>query len=204
MAVCVAVALLLAALQNQRRLPNDTLLGILAHSALAVGLIVISFMQTLRVDLNSLLFGDILSVTRGDLYWVFGGGVPALVVLAFIWRPMLALTVHEDLARVEGVPVNAVRVAFVLLFAFIIAVAMKMVGVLLITSLLIIPAATARRFARNPEQMAVLAAVTGCVAVIGGLYASLRWDTPAGPSMVVAAAVLFVASQVLPGARRAL
>jgi zinc transport system permease protein len=117
-----------------------------------------------------------------------------LATLAALWRPMLALTIHEELARVEGVAVDRVRFAFVLLLAIVIAAAMKIVGALLITALMIIPAAAARNFARTPEQMATLAAGIGVIAVIGGLMASLTWDTPSGPSVVVAAVLLFAAS----------
>jgi zinc transport system permease protein len=88
-----------------------------------------------------------------------------------------------------------------LLMALVIAIAMKIVGILLITSLLIIPAATARRFASSPEIMAVYASLIGAVAVAGGLFGSLHWDTPSGPSIVVAALVLFVLS-LLPVGRR--
>ncbi len=189
--VCLALAVALVALQQQRRLANDTLLGILSHSTLSLGLIVLAFMETLQLDLMSYLFGDILAVSNGDLYWIFGTTVVALAVLVAIWRPLLAITVHEELAQVEGVPVVRVRLALMLLIALVIAVAMKVVGILLITSLLIIPAATARGFARSPEQMAVLAALIGCIAVGGGLFASLEWDLPAGPAIVVTAALLF-------------
>ncbi len=189
---CVALALLLATLQGRGRLATDTLLGIMAHAALSVGLVVMSLMEGLRVDLLGYLFGDILSITRSDLYWVYGGGAGALGALAWIWRPLLALTVQEELARAEGVPVAAVRLGFMLIIALVVAITMKIIGILLITSLLIIPAATARRFARTPERMAVLASGIGAVAVVGGLFASLRWDTPTGPSIVVAATILFV------------
>lgn len=189
--VCMALAVLLVLLQRQQRLASDTLLGILSHSALSLGLIVLALMETVRLDLVGYLFGDILAVTRVDIYWIYGGGLVALAVLARIWRPLLAITVHEELARVEGVPVLPVRLAFMLLIALVIAVAMKVAGILLITSLLIIPAATARPFARTPEQMALLASLIGCLAVGGGLFASLQWDLPAGPAVVVAAGLLF-------------
>ncbi|MFP6891515.1 MAG: iron chelate uptake ABC transporter family permease subunit [Nitrospinota bacterium] len=194
LAACVGLALFLVLLQGQKRLSPDTLLGILAHTALSLGLVAIGFLDTLRVDLLGYLLGDILSVTLSDIAWIYGGGIIALGVLALIWRPLLALTVHEELARAEGVSVRAVRIAFMLLIAFVIATAMKIIGILLITSLLIIPAAAARRFARTPEQMAVFAALAGALAVLGGLMASLRWDTPSGPSVVVAAAALFALS----------
>ena len=156
-------------------------------------------METVRVDLVSYLFGDILSINIADLCWIWGGNLLALGALAWLWRPLLAATVHEELARVEGVPVFPVRLAFMLLIAVVIAVAMKVVGILLITSLLIIPAAAARRFARSPEGMAVLASAFGCAAIGLGLWASLRWDTPAGPSVVVAATGLFLFGLALPG-----
>jgi zinc transport system permease protein len=196
--VCVVLALLLVALQQQRQLASDTLLGIMSHGALSLGLVVLSLIETVRVDLMSYLFGDILAVTAGDIAWIWGGGALALLALAVLWRPLLAMTVHEELARVEGVNVAATRLLFMLLVALTIAVAMKLVGILLITSLLILPAAAARRFARSPEQMALLAALAGAAAVSLGLLASLRWDTPTGPSIVVAASALFALSAIAP------
>ena len=193
----VLLALSLVLLQRQRALAVDTLLGILAHSSLSLGLVALAFFETVRIDLTSYLFGDILAISVHDLYWIWGGAGLALVALSRLWRSLLAVTVHQELAQVEGVPVFAVHLGFMLLIAIVIAVAMKVVGVLLITSLLIIPAAAARRFARSPESMAALASVLGCVAVGGGLWASLRWDTPAGPSVVVAAALLFVLAQLV-------
>ena len=193
----VVLAVLLVLLQRQRRLSTDTLLGILSHAALSLGLVSISLMEWLRVDLLGYLFGDILAVTPADILWIYGGGVAALAYLAVIWRSLIAMTVHEELAEAEGVPVLPARLAFMLLIALIIAVSIKVVGVLLITSLLIIPAATARRFARSPEAMAAIASLVGALAVVGGLAASLKWDTPSGPSIVVAATVLFATSLVL-------
>lgn len=198
-AVTAMVALLLLGLERIAGLSSDTMLGILSHSALSIGLIAISLMGSLRIDLMAYLFGDILAVSRSDLLWIYAGGIGIIIVLALIWRPLLALTVHEDLARAEGVPSLTVRLIFMLLIAVIIAFAMKIVGILLITALLIIPAATARRRARSPEQMAVLAGLIGAGAVLGGLMMSLRLDTPSGPSIVVVAVLLFALSLLVPG-----
>lgn len=199
---CVAVALVLLALQRQQRLASDTLLGILAHTALSLGLVTLAFLETLRVDLMGFLFGDILAVGWRDVALIWAGGLVVLGALALLWRPLLAITVHEELAQVEGVPVARVRLALTLLLAVVVALAMKVVGILLITSLLIIPAAAARRFARTPEAMAALAALAGGLAVAGGLAGSLRFDTPAGPSVVVAAALLFALTGLVPRAGR--
>src|SRR5690606_16810589 len=196
----VGIAFALIGLERLRRVPTDTLLGILSHSSLSIGLVALTLMVWLRVDLLSYLFGDILAVSRADIALIWGGGALVLAVLAAIWRPLLAATVAEDIARAEGMRAEAARIVFVLLMALVIAMAMKIVGVLLITSLLIIPAATARRCAATPETMAVAAAIIGAVAVAGGLYGSLSFDTPSGPSIVVAALVLFLAS--LPLGRR--
>jgi zinc transport system permease protein len=197
-AVAGLIALLLVALQRQKALAVDTLLGIFAHGALSLGLVVFGLMAWLRLDLTAYLFGDILAVTWSEIAWIYGGGLGVLAALALIWRPLLAATVHADLAQAEGVPVVPVQAAFMLLIALIIALAIKLVGVLLITSLLIIPAATARRFARTPEQMALRASLIGAAAVVAGLLASLNWDTASGPSIVVAASVAFAASLVVP------
>ena len=198
---CVIFSLAIVALQEQRRIATDTLLGILSHTALSIGLVALSLMGSMRVDLLGYLFGDILAVTAQDLIAIYAGGALALIVLAAIWRDLLAMTVHEELARAEGVAVFRVRLVFTLLLAVVVAISMKVMGILLITSMLIIPAATARRFARTPEGMAALASAIGILAVALGLTASLRWDTPSGPSVVVAAFTLFLASLGLAAIR---
>jgi zinc transport system permease protein len=195
---CVLLAVLLVALQHKQWLASDTLLGILAHSTLSLGLVVLALSDNVRVDLMAYLFGDLLAIARSDLYWMLGGLGLVSVLLVWLWRRLLSITVHEELARVEGLPVTAIRLALMLLIAIVIAVAMKIVGVLLITSLLIIPPAAAQRHARTPEQMAMGASLLGCLAVLGGLALSWNLDTPAGPSIVVSAALLFLLAVVVP------
>ncbi|KQQ53696.1 hypothetical protein ASF84_17970 [Pseudomonas sp. Leaf127] len=195
---CLLLAILLVTLQQRQPLASDTLLGILAPSTLSLGLVVLSFMHEVRIDLMAYLFGDLLAISPTDLAWILGGSALVLALIIALWRPLLAVTVHEELARVEGLPVLTLRLTMMLLMAVVIAVAMKIVGVLLITSLLIIPAAAAQRHARSPEQMALGASVLGVVAVCAGLALSWLKDTPAGPSIVVAAAALFLLSFVLP------
>jgi len=194
LALFIAAALLV--LQQRSALASDTLLGILAHGSLAIGLVAISFRDDVRVDLLAYLFGDILAVSGRDVLWIWAGALLSLVALLSIWRPLLNLSVHAELAAVEGVKVARVKLTFMLLVALVIAVAIKLVGVLLITALLIIPAATAQRVSRGPEQMALIATLIGATAVILGLTASLLFDTPAGPSIVTAALVLFLLGQL--------
>lgn len=197
---CLLLALALLALQGRQTLATDTLLGILAPTTLALGLVTMSLLEV-RVDLMAYLFGDLLAISRDDLYWVLGGSALVLLTLVPLWRPLLAITVHEELARVEGLPVAGLRLALMLLIALVIALAMKIVGVLLITSLLIIPAAAAQRHARTPEQMAIGASLIGLLAVSAGLSLSWFQDTPAGPSIVVSAAALFLLGFALPRRR---
>jgi len=197
-ACCLGLAVLLVGLQRQRFIATDTLLGIMAHSSLSLGLVTLSFIEDARVDLMAFLFGDLLAVLPEDLYWILGGGTFVLLVIYYAWPQLIAITINEELAFVEGVPVERMRLLLMLLIALVIAVSMKIVGVLLITSLLIIPAASARRLAQTPEQMAMIAALIGCVAVVLGLFGSFYWDTPAGPSVVVAAMLQFIAVYSLP------
>jgi zinc transport system permease protein len=190
---CCAIALLLVGLERRKSLATDTLLGILAHGSLALGLVLLSFTHT-QIDLQAYLFGDLLTVTATELWWLLGGSALALAVLLTQWNALLSFTLQNELAQVEGLNVTRLRVLLMLVVAIVVAVAMKIVGVLLITSLLIIPAATSRMFARSPEQMAVGASISGCLAVLGGLAASWFWDTPTGPSIVVVAAAIFSVS----------
>ncbi|KND21306.1 membrane protein [Pannonibacter phragmitetus] len=189
--ICTLVSLLLLTLQRRGGLSSDALLGLLAHSSLALGLVCLAFMTWIRMDLMGFLFGDILSVSRLDIGIIYAGGAAVLVVLAMIWRPLFAATVNTDLAEAEGMQPQRANLIFMVLMATVIAIAMKIVGVLLITALLIIPAAAARRLSGGPEQMAVVAALVGACAVVMGLFASLHFDTPSGPSIVVAAMLLF-------------
>lgn len=172
-------------------LPSDTLLGLLSHSTLAIGLVALGFMTWIRVDLMGLLFGDILSIAMMDILVIWGGNLIVLIVLFYIWRGLFVATVSKDIAIAEGMRPEQANAIFMLLMALVIAVSIKIVGVLLITALLIIPAAAARPFARSPEQMAVIASLIGVMSVIFGLLASFNLDTPSGPSIVVVALIMF-------------
>ena len=195
--ISVVVSMLLILLQRRASLSSDALLGLLAHSTLAVGLVVLAFMTWVRVDLMGFLFGDILAITIKDIAIIWIGGLTVLVLVSFIWKPLLASTVSYEIAVAEGLRPDLANFLFMVLMAGVIAVSMKIVGVLLITALLIIPAASARRFSGNPEIMAVMASILGAASVWLGLEGSLKWDTPAGPSIVVAALAFFIIS-VLP------
>lgn len=201
-AVALLVSLALLALRRRRGLSSDAVLGLLAHSTLAIGLVVLAFMTWVRIDLMAFLFGDILAVSRTDIATIYLGGALVLLTLALLWRPLFAATVSTDLAQAEQMQPERTDLALMVLLAITVAIAMKIVGALLITAMLLIPAATARRFSSGPEQMAVLAALIGAISVVSGLFGSLQWDTPSGPSIVVAAVAIFAVS-LLPLGRLA-
>lgn len=190
--VCVLVASLLAVFSNQKRLANDTILSMLAYTTLALGLITATLIQGVRVDLLGYLYGDILAVNETDLIWIYAMVILVLAVMLKIWPKLLSLIVHEDLAQVEGVPVKTIKWIFILLLAIVFAISMKLVGILLITALLIIPASSARQLAKTPEQMAIYASLLGIISIGIGITISFYWDFPTGPAIVIAAAMLFI------------
>jgi zinc transport system permease protein len=202
LAVTLAVAGLLIALQRQKMIPLDSLLGLLAHGALAIGVIATSLVKGPSVDLMGYLFGDIFAVSQTDLIWVFGGGGVVLAALWYFWQPLLALAVHEELAAAEGINRAYVKAALVILLSLTIAVAMKIVGILLIIAFLIMPAAAARPHVTTPEVMAVAAAGIGVTGVIAGLWLSYRADIPGGASIVLVLAMLAGLSLAAGGRRR--
>jgi zinc transport system permease protein len=177
------------------------LLTVLATSALSLGLLVISLIDGVRVDLMAYLFGDLLGLGAADLPPLALGALLILAALAWQWRGLVMASVNEELAAVDGVPVARLRVLLLILLALVVTAAMKVVGVLLVTALLIIPAAAARRLSRTPEQMALIASRIGMAAVCTGLGGSLHWDIPLGPAIVVAAALCFAVSRLLPRRR---
>ena len=191
-ATCSCVALFLLFLQRDRRFSPDTLLGILAHSALSIGMIIISMMEHVRTDLMYYLIGDILAIGMGDIYTIGAVVIVSAICLFMIWRPLLSLTVHEDLAQIEGINVNGIRIAYMLLIAFLVAVALKVIGVLLITALMIIPAAAARTISNTPLQMIFYSSCGGIFSVFAGIGASSQWDVPTGPAIVLSATMLFL------------
>lgn len=193
-----AIALVLAFSQRQNKLGNDTILGIIAHGTLATGLVIASQLDDMRVDLMAFLFGDLLAVNYQDVFWVAGICILLLALLWRYWDDLLNTLVSSEIARAEGVSIHRMRMILLIMLALLVAVGMKVVGALLITAMLIIPAASARRLASTPEQMAVMASLTGLLAVVAGLMTSFLWDTPTGPGIVLCACLLFAASQLKP------
>lgn len=193
-AFCIVSAWLLIGLERQSGLPMDTLIGVVSHVALALGLVLLTALGSIRVDLMGYLFGDVLAVDGSALKLIAVTAFVTLALLIGLWRPLLALTVSEELAAVEGVPVRALHVLLMTLTALVVAIGMKIVGILLIVSLLILPAATARPLSRSPETMAALAAASGVLSVGGGLLGSYVFDLQAGPMIVLVAGALFLLS----------
>lgn len=175
----------------------DTLLGVLSHSALAVGLVAISFVPQARSDLSAYLFGDILAVGRGDLALIWAGGLAVLALLAWRWQRLLTASLNEELAMAAGIDPRTERLVLSLALAVVVALSIRVVGSLLISAMLIVPAAAARGLSRSPEGMAFGATLIAAISVVAGLTASLRLDTPAGPSIVTAAAGIFMFFQLL-------
>ena len=193
--ISAVLAILLLQLQTKTNLPNDALLGLLAHSSLAIGLVIIGFLTTIRFDVMGLLFGDILAVNQNDLLLIWGGGIFILTILKFIWS-LFASTINYDLAKAEGMEPDRYNAIFTILMAAIIAISIKIVGLLLITGMLIIPAALARNISNNPLQMVVLSTIGGLLSILIGLFSSLEFNTASGPSIITAALLLFLISLI--------
>ncbi len=200
----LVIALLMALTVNLltgRGYAMDTLLGVLAHSALAFGLVAVSFLSGIRIDLMAYLFGDILAVSRTDLAVIWGGAALVVALIAWRWSALLTATLNEDLAHASGLEPKREQLILTLSLAITVAVAIKVVGVLLIAALLIIPAAAARPLSRTPEGMALVAAGIGSVSALVGLRAAYILDTPAGPSIVCVAALIFAALSIVGSLR---
>ena len=191
--VCSAFAVLLVMLQQKRLLATDTLLGILAHAGLAIGMLTISLLDRPSFDLHGYFFGDVLTVTWPELAWICVAGAVVLPLLSVNWSSLVLMSIHDDLARAEGVKVFRMHLLLMFLMALTIAVSFRVVGILLITSMLVIPPATARQLVRSPEAMALSATLISVVAVVVGIWGSIELDTPSGPSIVVTMVLLFAA-----------
>ncbi len=201
MVVAVIAALLVGRSTRDRRFSTDTVLGMLSHGALALGIVLLSLNRT-QVDINAYLFGDILAMSWADVWFLLALAVVVLLVVRVSWRPLLMITIHPAMAHVEGVHVARTQMLLMLMIAAVIAVAIKLVGVLLITALLIMPAATARHVAASPSAMAWIAAALGVISVLGGVVGSFTIDTPTGATIVVVASFIFVVLSAMTRVRR--
>ncbi|MDB3912714.1 metal ABC transporter permease [Paracoccaceae bacterium] len=201
------VALIMAWIATQlsgRGYAMDTVLGVLAHSSLAVGLVVVSFLSGIRIDLMAYLFGDILAVSRFDIAIIWGGALLVIALIAWRWAPLLITTLNEELAYASGLNPNREKLILTLSLGVTVAVAIKVVGALLIVAMLVIPAAASRNLARTPETMVMIAGIIGAISALVGLKAAYIFDTPAGPSIVCVASVFFVTLSVIAAFKKKL
>ncbi len=199
---CSVFAVILVYLQQQKLLANDTLLGILAHSSLAIGMVAISLQGITDFDMHDYLFGDILTISKNDIYFIYAGGAAVLVALIHNWSDLVLMTIDEELAKAEGVAIMRNHIMIVMIMTLIVAISINIVGVLLITSMLIIPVATARSFAKSPESMAVIAVIFAVIGMAIGILCSAEIGTPSGPTIVTTATALFVVVLVVRLFRR--
>lgn len=189
--VCLLIALIVSRIGDESILSSDSMFGVLSHSTLSIGLVLVSLMYWVRVDILHFLFGNILAVSWVEIAIIFSGGAMVFGLLIWKWNKLVCLAVDEQIAAAENMKPQQTRYIMMVMIAAVIACAMKIVGIILAVALLIIPAAAARQFARTPEQMAALASVFGMVAVVGGLTLSIEFDTPPGPSIVVNTVAIF-------------
>jgi zinc transport system permease protein len=194
--VAILLSILLLRLGRQTVVPLDSVLGVLAHATLAIGIVFASLVRGPNVDLMAILFGDIYAVTQSDLQWIIACGIGAFAALVWIWRPLLSLSVHEDLAGAEGVPIEWTKGVFIIVLAVVVAIAIKIVGALLTIAFLIMPASAARPFSETPEQMAFFATIFATLAVAFGLFVSVSLDAPGGPSIVLVLSAMFAIAMI--------
>lgn len=201
-AVALALAGLVMAATRQKTVPTDSILGLLHHGALALGVIATALLKGPSVDLMGYLFGDVYAISTAGLFWVYGGGALVLAGLAALWTPVIRISLHEDLAAAEGVRCETVRMAFMCLLAITIAMAIQIAGILLSIAFLVVPAVAARPFAATPERMALLSAAVSIAAVLIGTGMSVSYDIPGGPAIVLIMVLIAGASLTVSSLRR--
>jgi len=192
--VAILVAFLLNYLSLNKELAPDAILALLAHSSLALGILVI---PTSQLNIMEFLFGDILAVSGTDIAMIVSVSASCCLALKVIWPDLILLTINEDLATAENVPVGTTKLIYLFCVALVFAVAIKVIGILLITSMLVIPALAARSFAKDSESMVWCSSLMATLSVFGGVGISCVWDLSTGPAIVVFCALLFLLSQLL-------
>jgi zinc transport system permease protein len=197
----IVMVMVLLALRNKGKLSFDTALGVLAHSSLALGLLTLGVAAKTADDHHEILFGDVNVLNLNSVIAIWLGAAVVLALLVYLWRDLIAISVHEDLARAEGVKVERTEFLFMVAMAMMTAFAMQVVGLLLITALTIIPAAAARRVGRSPESMAVLGALFAIIATVAGLTLWRNFGLDAGPAVVLVTTFIFILTLAIPQRR---
>ena len=194
----LAVALLIVYSLNRVNSFNsalsETTLAIISHTGLAGGIILVGLLPAQSVNLEAILFGDLLATTRADLVRLLITTVVLLLLLLHHWRSFVAVSVSREIAQAEGIQVRKVQFLMYIMIALLVAVMMKVMGVLLIAAMLVIPTTSARLFSRSPEQMVAVSALYGLGALAGGIGSSFQFDWQTGPAIVVIATLLLLAT----------
>ncbi len=190
----VLVAWVIGWITRKGEVSEDTAIGIFFPTAMALGVALISISPTYRQGLMGYLFGDILSVGRGDLWGLVLLTGTSLGVLTLLFKEFLFLGVDEEGAKAAGLPAAFLNYLLLSILAVTIVAAMKLVGIVLVSAFLVIPAATGQALASSVRAMVVLSVISALASVGAGLWLSWLWSLPSGASVVLFAAVLFFAS----------
>ena len=192
LAVVILIVFSLSQVANFNNALSETTLAIISHTGLAGGLILLGALPSNSVSLEAILFGDLLATTRSDLLMILVTTLILLVLLIRHWRPFVALSVSREIAQAEGISVRKEQFLMYMMIALLVAVLMKVMGVLLIAAMLVIPTTSARLLSQNPEQMVWFSAAFGILSLAGGITGSFQFDWQTGPSIVLSATIFLV------------
>jgi len=200
--VSLLVALAIMWLRENTDLLSDTIMALLLSSSVAVGVIILSLLKGFRGELHSYLFGEILAIGPQEVW--MAAGMFVAVGFALLWQlsSLTLLTAHEDMAQVCGVPVRRFNYLFVIVLTFAVALTIRLLGIILVTALIVIPAAAARSVCRNLRQQIVCSLGFGLIGSLGGTLLSYQLDVPCGPAIVLTCVVLFLGSLVVARVRK--
>ncbi len=194
MSVLLIILLVMVIMQlSQRRLHvsagvlSESVLAILSYTGLSAGILILGVSGRSNVSLEAILFGDLLATSMQDLMFI---GITVLILLGLLWKhwhSFVAVTVSPEIAQAEGISVQKTQLLLYLMIALLVAVMMKIMGVLLIGAMLVIPVNAARVFSRGPEQMVLISLGFGLISLFSGMFFSWQFDLQTGPAVVVVA-----------------
>ena len=190
-AVAILISLLIAFLSEKTTLSHDTIIGIAFSGAIATGMLIIGRLKGYRADIFTFLFGDILAITKTDILLIFVISIFTITILLAFLKPFLQITFNRDLAKVEGINVRFFEYLLFFIIAIVVTVSLKIIGIILVTSLLIVPAAAAKNIASSLKQLFSLSCIFGVVSGIIGLTGSVYLNTASGPTIVLVSIVIF-------------
>lgn len=192
----LVIGMLIVRVRRSSQLSVDTIIGVAFSTAVALGIVLVSARRGLTRNLHSFLYGDVLAVREGEVLIMFVLALAVLIYSGWLYNRLILMSINGEVARTRGINTSLQEYIFSLLLALVVCLSIRVVGILLVTALIIVPAAVGRSLARNAGQLFWISTITALISAVTGLALSYYWDSATGATVVLVCAAFFFIAQL--------